>query len=109
MDAVSSSSAQPSWLTTSDRLAKDIEVVETIVNPPSGSDCFEMDVLVRPVNGKVVKLSANDRFCCLRTITDSDMDALKQFDVALVTRESEDIALSRVAPTGMSRPCRTGL
>ena len=85
------SSTQPSWLTTNERFSKDVEVVETAVLPHGGEGCFEMDVLVRAVNGKVVKLSANDRFCCLRAMTDSDVDALRQFEVALVTRESEDV------------------
>ena len=65
--------------------------METAVLPHGGEGCFEMDVLVRAVNNKVVKISANDRFCCLRAMTDLDVDALRQFEVALVTRESEDV------------------
>ena len=109
-----SSSIQPSWLTTNESSSRNVEVVGTMVPPQSGEGCIEMDVLVRAVNGKVVKLSANDRFCCLRAMTELDVDALRQFEVALVTRESEDVepggspqALPKVSPldrTGLLHP-----
>ena len=94
---------QPYWLEKHSQASDNLEVINTVVLPPTEAGWFAMDVLCKTVEGSIV-LTANDVLCSLSACDNNCLAAMRGFRLAYVTRESE-VADSLIAEDQLASSC----